>query len=86
MLFITRNAASRKVKKYEKNDPLWEYAQGSGKASFSLSFAEIKEILGFEIDHSFLNYKKELAEYGYTVGKISLKEKKVMFAKTQADQ
>ena len=26
------------------------------------------------IDHSFLTYKKELIEYGYKVGKISMKE------------
>jgi hypothetical protein len=37
--------------------------------------------LGFEIDHSFLNYKKELTEYGYQVGKISLKGKTVIFNK-----
>lgn len=30
-------------------------------------------MLGFEIDHSFLDCKKELEEYGYKVGKISLK-------------
>ena len=33
-------------------------------------------MLGFEIDHLFLNCKKELEEYGYKVGKISLKEQK----------
>ena len=42
---------------------------------------EIKKILGFEIDHSFLTYKKELKEYGYEVGKISKKEKNVTFIK-----
>lgn len=36
-------------------------------------------MLGFEIDHSFLNCKKELEEYGYKVGKISLKEQKIIF-------
>lgn len=39
------------------------------------------EILGFPIDHSFLNYKKELLAYGYTVGKISLKDQTVKFEK-----
>ena len=39
-----------------------------------LTFEEIQDIAGISIDHSFLNYKKELAEYGYQVGKISLKE------------
>ena len=44
-------------------------------------YEEIKNILGFEIDHSFLNYKKELKEYGYEVGKISMKEKTIIFNK-----
>ena len=32
-------------------------------------------------DHSFLTYKKELLEYGYKVGKISMKNKTVEFIK-----
>ena len=54
-----------------------EYLKGIGpeRAKF------IKNVLGFEIDHSFLNYKKELLEYGYEVFKISLKEKTVLFNK-----
>lgn len=34
-----------------------------------------------EVNHSFLKYKKELVEYGYEVGKISMKEKTVIFHK-----
>jgi len=33
------------------------------------------------IDHLFLNFKKELTNYGYQVGKISMKEKSVSFEK-----
>ena len=44
-----------------------------------LSYEEIKNILGFEINHSFLTYKKEAKEYGYEVGKISMKERTVIF-------
>lgn len=43
-----------------------------------LSYDDIKEILGFEIEHSFLKYKKELVNYGYYVIKISLKDKKII--------
>ena len=50
-------------------------------ASSMLTFAEIHNIAGIEIDHSFLTYKKELAQYGYKVGKISLKEQTVAFIK-----
>lgn len=52
-----------------KYKPLWEYLKETNKEYYKLSYNEIKEILGFEIDHSFLTNKKELKEYGYEVGK-----------------
>ena len=64
-----------------KYDPLWKHLQADGRSEIKLTFQEIKAVLGFEIDHSFLNYKKEAVEFGYTVGKISLKEKHVNFIK-----
>lgn len=62
-----------------KYDRLWEYIKEEGRISFMLSFAEIEQIAGLPIDHSFLTYKKELLEYGYKVGKISLKNQTVVF-------
>lgn len=64
-----------------KYNSLWEYVQKNGGQSFKLTFDEIAEIAGIAIDHSFLKYKKELAEYGYQVGKISMKEQTVIFNK-----
>lgn len=64
-----------------KYNALWEYVQKSGKKSFQLSFEEIQNIAGIPIDHSFLKYKKELTDYGYQVGKISMKEQTVCFRK-----
>ncbi len=64
-----------------KYNALWKYVQDNGSASFKLTFDEIAKIAGTAIDHSFLTYKKELAEYGYQVGKISMKEKNVTFNK-----
>lgn len=64
-----------------KYNTLWEYVQKNGSTSIKLSFAEIKDVVGIEIDHSFLNFKKELIQYGYQVSKISLKEKTVIFNK-----
>ena len=64
-----------------KYNSLWEYVEKNGKQSFKLSFAEIMEIVGMPIDHSFLNYKKELNKYGYKVDKISIKEQTVIFTK-----
>lgn len=60
---------------------LWEYIQENGGQSFKLTFDEIQHIAGCPIDHSFLRYKKELADYGYQVGKISMKEQTVAFEK-----
>lgn len=62
-----------------KYTPLWEHIQKDGRPTFKLSFAEIQEIAGIPIDHSFLKFKKELKEYGYQVGKISMKEQTVIF-------
>lgn len=64
-----------------KYNALWEYVQKTGKESFRLTFEEIQDIAGIPIDHSFLKYKKELTEYGYEVGKISMKEQTVIFWK-----
>lgn len=61
-----------KNSKYVK---FWEYIKDNKKGYYKLSFDDIENILGFKIEHSFLNSKKELLEYGYIVSKISLKEK-----------
>lgn len=60
--------------KYSK---LWEYIVSSSKKDIVLGFREIGNILGFKIDHLFLNSKKELINYGYEVSKISLKNKEI---------
>lgn len=62
-----------------KYNALWEYIQKNGQQSFQLTFEEIQNIAGLPIDHSFLKYKKELTEYGYEVGKISMKKQMVLF-------
>jgi len=64
-----------------KYDLLWEYIQKDGSEMIKLTFDEIQDIARVAIDHSLLNSKKELTVYGYQVGKISLKEKTVVFNK-----
>lgn len=64
-----------------KYDPLWKYLKENNKDNYKLSYEEIRNILGFDIDHSFLTYKKESQEYGYEVYKISIKERTVIFNK-----
>lgn len=62
-----------------KYEPLWKWIKENGTENFKLSYAEMEKILGFPIDHSFLSFKKELSEYGFRVGKISMKDKTVSF-------
>ncbi len=66
------------MSKYER---LWDYIRACGKDTITLTFDEIDRITDIPIDHSFLRYKKELTVYGYTVEKISMKERKVSFEK-----
>lgn len=64
-----------------KYEPLWRHLEKDGRPTLRMTFDEIEVVLGFPIDHSFLNAKKEAVAFGYVVGKISLKEKHVNFAK-----
>lgn len=64
-----------------KYDNLWLYVAESGSEKMILSYEDIEKIAGVPIDHSFLTYKKELLEYGYKVGKISMKNKTIEFNK-----
>lgn len=66
-----------------KYSPLWqEVARRMQETDkLTLTFEEVKGVLGFEIDHSFLNCKNEFEECGCKVGKISLKEQKITFEK-----
>ena len=66
------------MSKYEK---LWNFVKISNKNEIKISFEQVKNICGFEIDHSFLNCKKELKDFGYEVAKISLKDKTILFRK-----
>ena len=65
-----------------KYQPLWEHIQTIGAEKLSLSYGEIQSILGFPIDHSFLNDKKELLAYGWNVKRISMKEQTVLFERS----
>ena len=64
-----------------KYEPLWKHLKEKNKENYKLSYEEIKNILGFKIDHSFLTYKKDAVNYGYNVEKISMKDKFIIFKK-----
>ena len=67
-----------------KYEPLWKYIKENKKDEIKLTYEDIRSVLGFDIDHSFLKYKKELLEYGYEVVKISIKEKYVLIHKIES--
>lgn len=64
-----------------KYEPLWQYIKDNNKEEYKLSFEEVKKIVGFDFDHAFLTYKKELIDYGYEFKKLSLREKWVWIVK-----
>lgn len=66
------------MSKYEK---LWSYIKKCDKEAVTLTFDDIGSIADVPIDHSFLQYKKELIQYGWEVGKISMNERTVLFVK-----
>lgn len=67
-----------------KYNALWDYVRSQSAPLLTLSFDEIQPIAGIPIDHSFLQYKKELTAYGWQVVQISMKGKMVCFAKTDS--
>ena len=66
-----------------KYNTLWAFIQESGAEQLTLTFDEIDQIAGTPLDHAFLKHKKELYDYGYQVGKISIKAQTVYFVKTE---
>lgn len=68
-----------------KYDPLWKWINENKTDNFKLIYAEIENIAGVPIDHSFLTFKKELLQYGFQVAKISMKEQTVEFKKVKEE-
>ena len=58
---------------------LWQYIAGREEDEFTLTFEQMEEIAGIPMDHSFLKYKKELRDFGWKTGKISMKNRTVAF-------
>lgn len=79
--YLQRPKAEGEKSKMSKYEPLWIYIQNQNQETCTLSFQQIETILGFPIDHSFLNCKKELTKYGFSIQKISLKEKNIYVKK-----
>lgn len=41
-----------------KYELLWNYTKENNRENYKLTYEEIRDILGFEIDHSFLTFKR----------------------------
>lgn len=68
------------MSKYEN---LWNYIKKCNEDTITLTFEKIGGIAGVPIDHSFLQYKKELTKYGWEVRKISVNERIVTFQRCE---
>lgn len=66
-----------------KYDALWKWIKENKTDDFKLTYAEIENIAGVPVDHSFLTFKKELLGYGFKVAKISMKVQTVEFEKVK---
>ena len=58
---------------------LWQHSAAREEDGFTLTFEQMEEIAGISMDHSFLKYKKELRDFGWKTGKISMKNRTVAF-------
>lgn len=67
------------MQKAQPYEPLWQYVAGNDAQSVTLSFSEIERVLGFPINHAFLNSKKDLHAYGWLCRNISMKENLITF-------
>lgn len=68
-----------------KYSPVWDHIRGQAESPVILTFAEIERLSGVPVDHSFLTEKKELRQYGWRVGKISLRAKTVIFRRDEQE-
>ncbi len=64
-----------------KYESLWDFISKRNEDDLTLTFADIENIVGIPLNHSFLTAKKELTTYGFAVGKISMKAQTVTFKK-----
>ena len=66
-----------------KYDALWGSIRERGQPRLTLSFDTVEDLAGVPLDHSFLSCQKELTAYGYAVGRISMKNRTVLFIKSE---
>lgn len=60
---------------------LIDYLKVSCLGTETLTFDEIYTISGLHVDHRFMNRKKELESYGFSVVRIDLNSRTVRFTR-----
>lgn len=66
-----------------KYNQLWKCIADSGQDQLMTPFSEVERVTGVPLDHSFLQYKKELLDYGYQVDHIYLKKQQIQVSRTK---
>lgn len=66
------------MSKYEK---LYNYLRESCLGTETLTFDEIYRICGAYVDSEFISRKKELEAYGFSVVRINMKDRTVLFTR-----
>ncbi len=61
---------------------LWLYLQDQCITTEILTFDDIYCICGHDVDNTFMECRKEALEYGISVVKVDLRNRKVHFART----
>lgn len=65
-----------------KYDPLWNWIKENGTDSFKLTYAEIEEIAGLPIDHSFINIHNNQL-HGFPRGGMGILDSNIMEKATE---
>ncbi len=63
--------------------PLRKYLEGNGKTVINLTFNNLKDILGFEVDYSIALHLQKNFRCRYKVDNISEKSKSVSFRRIE---
>lgn len=66
-----------------KYNQLWKHIADSGQDQLMIPFSEVERVTGVPLDHSFLQYKKELLDYSYQVDHIYLKKQQIQVSQTK---
>lgn len=68
-----------------KYEPLWKLVQGFDTDYIELTFEDIKNLCGVEIESDIYDNLKDIHRFGYFIGKIYRPDKWISFVKITKD-